>query len=87
MIFITIILTLFFIIRICSSAILIILGILLSKEIIKDYLEITMGEKITIYSISRAIIYIISNNCMAIINAYSVCVNNVYLKAKKVLNK
>ena len=59
MIFITIILTLFFIIRICSSAILIILGILLSKEIIKDYLEITMGEKITIYSISRAIIYIL----------------------------
>lgn len=59
MIFITIILTLFFIIRICSSAILIILGILLSKEMIKDYLEITMGEKITIYSVVRAIIYIL----------------------------
>jgi hypothetical protein len=55
----TIILILIFIARICGSAFLVSLGIIISKELIKDYLEITMNEKITIYSVTRALLYVL----------------------------
>ena len=54
-----IILMLIFIARVCGSAFLVSLGIITSKELIKDYLEITMNEKITIYSVTRALLYIL----------------------------
>ena len=54
-----IILILIFIARICGSAFLVSLGIITSKELIKDYLEITMNEKITIYSVTRALLYVL----------------------------
>lgn len=54
-----IILILIFIARVCGSAFLVSLGIITSKELIKDYLEITMNEKITIYSVTRALLYIL----------------------------
>lgn len=55
----TIILILIFITRVCGTAFLVSLGIVISKELIKDYLEITMNEKITIYSITRALLYVL----------------------------
>lgn len=55
----TIILILLFIARVCGSAFLVSLGIIISKELIKDYLEITMNEKITIYSVTRALLYVL----------------------------
>ena len=55
----TIILILIFIARICGSAFLVSLGIIISKELIKDYLKITMNEKITIYSVTRALLYVL----------------------------
>ena len=55
----TIILILIFIARVCGSAFLVSLGIIISKELIKDYLEITMNEKITIYSVTRALLYVL----------------------------
>lgn len=55
----TIILILIFIARVCGSAFLVSLGIVISKELIKDYLEITMNEKITIYSVTRALLYVL----------------------------
>lgn len=55
----TIILILIFIVRVCGSAFLVSLGIIISKELIKDYLEITMNEKITIYSVTRALLYVL----------------------------
>lgn len=54
-----IILILIFIARVCGSAFLVSLGIITSKELIKDYLEITMNEKITIYSVTRALLYVL----------------------------
>lgn len=54
-----IILILIFIARVCGSAFLVSLGIIISKELIKDYLEITMNEKITIYSVTRALLYVL----------------------------
>lgn len=54
-----IILILIFIVRVCGSAFLVSLGIIISKELIKDYLEITMNEKITIYSVTRALLYVL----------------------------
>lgn len=55
----TIILILIFIARVCGLAFLVSLGIIISKELIKDYLEITMNEKITIYSVTRALLYVL----------------------------
>lgn len=55
----TIILILIFIARVCGSAFLVSLGIIISKELIKDYLEITMNEKITIYSVTRSLLYVL----------------------------
>ena len=54
-----IVLILFFIARVCWSVFLVSLGIIISKELIKDYLEITMNEKITIYSVTRALLYVL----------------------------
>ena len=63
----TIILILIFIARVCGSAFLVSLGIVISKELIKDYLEITMNEKITIYSVTRALLYVLFITCIWII--------------------
>ena len=52
-------LILIFIARVCGLAFLVSLGIIISKELIKDYLEITMNEKITIYSVTRALLYVL----------------------------
>ena len=55
----TIMLILIFIARICGSAFWVSLAIIISKELIKDYLKITMNEKITIYSVTRALLYVL----------------------------
>ena len=52
-------LILIFIARVCGSVFLVSLGIIILKELIKDYLEITMNEKITIYSVTRALLYVL----------------------------
>ena len=54
-----IVLILIFIARVCGLAFLVSLGIIILKELIKDYLEITMNEKITIYSVTRALLYVL----------------------------
>ena len=55
----TIILILIYLTKACGAAFLVSLGILTSKELIKDCLKITMNEKITIYSVTRALLYVL----------------------------